>query len=437
VSSVGLGSGVGKHRVIAWGNQSQGFGVHASAASVGDLGIASAEMPHLGLAVTLAQSVVLPVANATQGHLAENIYNLGVANATLGHTVAAPTQTQLHILVAVSDEQGHEATPVLLVKNLVGMAAEMPHEATPDTLVKNVLMANAILGHEGTALQMTLTVNNATMGHNGLAVGFGGAAANLTVVAGTMPHDGLGVEGFSPSQLPDLRFWYAPESGVTVSGSRVLQWNDKSPSLAHLVQVSVSSAPTHVSAALNGYNTVRFTANNSSLLGASARAPTSAIFSSSKSSFVGSIVVGPTTGLGVAATLFRVNCPGTFNDRMISTTAAQSTYHFSEVVVGGGAFSAANVVSAFVTAAHILRWSWVCGAVAAWVNGSQVLATAKVCAGGDANLGVSAEVHIGSFGAFQYLGDITEIIVGSTAWSSAQGRELDKLLGAKYGITIT
>jgi hypothetical protein len=439
VSSVGLGSGVGKHRVIAWGNQSQGFGVHASAASVGDLGIASVEMPHLGLAVTLAQSVVLPVANATQGHLAENIYDLGVANATQGHTVAAPGQTQLQILVAVSDEQGHEATPNILVKNLVGVNAEMPHEATPDTLVKNVLQANAVMGHEGTALQMTLTVDSATMGHNGLAVEFPvGGAANLTVVAGTMPHDGLGVEGFSPTQLADLKLWLAPESGVIVTASRITQWNDKSGLDNHAFNPVVSGMPTHVSAIadLNGFNAVKFAdAGRAVKMYATNVAAVSALAASGLSTL--SVAVVFETSIA------------TQTQRLIQfgiTSAVASNYRSLGVINTGKHFALEAVVDTTSTSFGssratpvVLRIEWTSGHVTGWENGSQVVAAQRVSAGPNNAIGAAPMMILGGAGndTAPFLGHMAEIIVASTVWSSSQGRELDKLLGAKYGITIT
>jgi hypothetical protein len=434
VSSVGLGSGVGKHRVIAWGNQSQGFGVHASAASVGDLGIASAEMPHLGLAVTLAQSVVLPVANATQGHLAENIYDLGVANATLGHTVAAPTQTQLQILVVVSDELGHEATPNILIKNLVGVNAEMPHEATPDTLVKNVLQANATMGHEGTALQMTLTVDSATMGHNGLAVEFPtGGAANLTVVAGTMPHEGLGVEGFSPTQLEDLKLWLAPESGVTVSGALVTQWNDKSPIANHMIQVSASVMPSHTSAVANGHNVVQFISLDRRYLISTVTAGASAYTTSSKSNRAGSVVVRA-SAIGSTQTIFRAGRAG-------------GNQHFQNLqIVSPGNFrydsttTTARVVtfgSVSVTLPHVVRWDIVSARASFWIDGVLVTAGHSVCASNEFNNAIHFTIGARADNLTGLAGWISEIIVAATAWSSSQGRELDKLLGAKYGITIT
>jgi hypothetical protein len=437
VSSVGLGSGVGKHRVIAWGNQSQGFGVHASAASVGDLGIASSEMPHLGLAVTLAQSVVLPVANATQGHLAENIYNLGVANAIQGHTVAAPGQTQLQILVVVSDEQGHTATPNILVKNLVGVGAEMPHEATPDTLVKNVLMANAILGHEGTALQMTLTVDSATMGHNGLAVEFPvGGAANLTVVAGTMPHDGLGVEGFSPTQLADLQLWLSPESGYVVSGAVVEQWNDKSGLDNHATNPVCASMPYMVSAApgMNNYNTVRFsTVAPGKKMYANNAAAVCAMASSALSSWSTAIVT-QTSATGLTQHLLQLGAAsGTSQIRQVQVIG--NHYSIRELAVASTTMSTGSAKLTPV----VLRWTIHSARASLWENGVVVTADGKLSATSNFAIGAAPQIIFGVRGddVQPYSGHITEVIMAATAWSSSQGRELDKLLGAKYGITIT
>jgi hypothetical protein len=435
VGSVAYGSGVGKDRVIRWDLRSQAFGVHASAASFNDLSMASPIMGHLGLGVAMVQAQVITPVGASMGHLAENIYNMGVANATHGHTVAAPAQTSLQQLVVVAADQGHTATPNVMSKVLLGANADMGHEATPDTLAKVVLAANATQGHTATPVPIGLTVVNATMGHNGLAVEFPtGGAANLTVVAGTMPHDGQGVEGFSPTQLPDLQLWLAPESGVDVSGDRVLQWNDKSVNQIHIVQASVSSAPIHVSGQLNGHNVVRFHSNNLAFMQVCAASQVSAVFASALSPFVGVMVLGSSTPAVQSSLLMRVDTGGS-QLRTVVTSGLNQSYSFRETV--GATTSAVTVVSAFSTAAHVFRWSWTSGNVAAWQNGAQILATAKVSAGSNTTFGSAARFLIGRAGASQYIGDIAEVIVASTAWSSSQGRELDKLLGAKYGIAIT
>lgn len=437
--SVGYGSGVGKERVIRWDLRSQAFGVHASAATFNDLSMGNPEMGHLGLGVAMTQSQVTDGANAIMGHLAENIYDLGAANATLGHTVAAPGQTQLQILVVVSDEQGHTGTPVVLTKNLPAVVAEMPHEATPNILSKVVLAANATQGHEGTALQMTLTVDSATMGHNGLAVAFGGDTANLTVVAGTMPHDGLGVEQFSPSQLADLVLWLAPDSVTSVTANRVAQWSDKSSFANHMTQVSASGMPLFVSAVANGYNIVEFDKNTAPLetrrLRSTVTAAVSAFATSVMQTRSGAIVVrvsaalstqryftaGRSVNTGIHAQWLQNSNTGGYQYIVVTTGTTRST-NFAAVTAG----------------AHLIRWEIVSSRGNFWLDGAVATAGANLSA-------ATTDFSQGSFftlggtsDAVQGLGGwISEVVIGATAWTSSQGRELDKLLGAKYGITIT
>jgi hypothetical protein len=439
VGSVAYGSGVGKDRVIRWDLRSQAFGVHASAASFNDLSMANPIMGHLGLGVAIVQAQVITPVNALMGHLAENIYNMGVANATQGHTVAAPGQTQLHILPAVAADQGHTATPVVLVKNLPGANASMGHEATPDTLAKVVLAANATQGHTATPLPIGLTVVNATMGHNGLAVEFPtGGAANLTVVAGLMPHDGLGVEGFSPTQLPDLKIWLAPESGVVVSATnRVEQWNDKSGLDNHAVQALSANMPYHISAVadLNSRNAVRF--NNpvaATRLYATNAGAVSAIANSAGSKMSGVIVLEASAPEFTQVIWQAGQVSAATDIRRVQDTAGR--YRWQETIAGVA--SGANATSAKTTPV-VLRWVWSCAQVAAWENGVSILATAKVSAGANLALGATPHMSIGtdSVGTNPFFGHIAEVIIGATAWSSSQGRELDKLLGAKYGIAIT
>jgi hypothetical protein len=439
VGSVAYGSGVGKDRVIRWDLRSQAFGVHASAASFNDLSMASAEMGHLGLGVGIVQAQLVTPVNALMGHLAENIYNMGVANATQGHTVAAPGQTQLHILPAVGTEQGHTATPIVLVKNLPAANASMGHEATPDTLAKVVLAANATQGHTATPVPIGLTVVNATMGHNGLAVEFPtGGAANLTVVAGTMPHDGQGVEGFSPTQLADLVLWLAPESGYVVSGAVVEQWNDKSGLDNHATNAVSASMPVLVSAAsnMNGHNVLRFNPGGSAIkkLFATNVAAVSAINASTRSTTNLAVVVRPSANSTGRILNYGITSAITNNARILGITTGK--FLLQETITATtsqSTFASANVDTNYVFRTH---WNSV---ATVWVNGSKVLTSAKVSSGGNNTIGADPMIIIGSNGndSNAFTGQIAEIIVGSTAWSSAQGRELDKLLGAKYGIAIT
>jgi hypothetical protein len=437
VGSVAYGSGVGKDRVIRWDLRSQAFGVHASAASFNDLSMANPIMGHLGLGVAIVQAQVITPVNALTGHLAENIYNMGVANATQGHTVAAPAQTQLHILPAVAAEQGHTATPNVLSKTLLAANASMGHEATPDTLAKVVLAANATQGHTADSIPIGLTVVNATMGHNGLAVEFPtGGAANLTVVSDIMDHAGLAVEGFSPTQLADLKLWVAPESGYVVSGAVVEQWNDKSGLNNHLFNSVSAGMPIMVSGALNGHNALKFN-NNVKKMYAVNVAAVSAMAASGLSSLNMAMVVH-TSVINAAQRILTVGITsGASNSQRSLNFTNAGKYNINEAV--GATTTAKTFGSAQLNVPVVLRWNWSSGHATFWENGVAVSASAKLSAGSNNTIGASAMIIFGAAGGdtSPFQGHVTEIILAATAWSSSQGRELDKLLGAKYGIAIT
>jgi hypothetical protein len=438
VGSVAYGSGVGKDRVIRWDLRSQAFGVHASAASFNDLSMASAEMGHLGLGVGIVQAQLVTPVNALMGHLAENIYNMGVANATQGHTVAAPGQTQLHILPAVGTEQGHTATPIVLVKNLPAANASMGHEATPDTLAKVVLAANATQGHTATPVPIGLTVVNATMGHEGLGVALVANQNMLTVVAGNMIHDGFSTEIFSPSTLPDLKLWLAPESGVSVTASRVTQWNDKSGLNNHATQTISAAMPHPISAVsdLNGFNAVRFNAANGHRLYAGNVAAVCAIAQSSRSNYSGAIVIECST---VEFTQVWVRSGQASGAGGTTRRIGQTTNNIWFYENTDGVVTTALAVGSTQVTPFVVRWTWTSGHVSAWKNGTAFATDQRVSAGGNVILGAAPHISIGSDGdgTNAFFGHIAEVIIGATAWSSSQGRELDKLLGAKYGIAIT
>lgn len=69
---------------------------------------------------------------------------------------------------------------------------------------------------------------------------------------------------FTPRSLPGLQFWLdaADSSTITLSGSSVSQWNDKSGNGINMPQGIAANQPTLVTAGLNGLNVVSFDGND-------------------------------------------------------------------------------------------------------------------------------------------------------------------------------
>jgi hypothetical protein len=76
-----------------------------------------------------------------------------------------------------------------------------------------------------------------------------------------------GVVEFSPADLPQLQLWLdaADSSTVTVSGTSVTAWNDKSGNGYNVAQGNGASQPTLITAGQNGRNVISFDGSNDSL----------------------------------------------------------------------------------------------------------------------------------------------------------------------------
>jgi hypothetical protein len=239
---------------------------------------------------------------------------------------------------------------------------------------------------------------------------------------------------FSPNQL-SLLGWYAEQ--VTVTAGRVAQWTDKSGNATHLIQVSASAMPIHVSAVadLNSRNALRWQSNFDTMLTMrSVTAAVCAIGVSGLAPWSGAMVFENSAVAGVQ-TIFHVNGVTAGTSRQFRTSAGR--YQFREV----GAATSVQDFGSSKTTPVVLRWQWTSGRASAWENGVQILTSAKVSANDNNNAGSwgSPIISIGQQADISntFTGHIAELLFAATAWSSSQGRELDKLLGAKYGITIT
>lgn len=67
---------------------------------------------------------------------------------------------------------------------------------------------------------------------------------------------------FNPIALGNLKAWYKADSGVTLNGSTVSQWNDNSGYDNHLKQPTATNQPTFIASAKNGLPSVSFDGSN-------------------------------------------------------------------------------------------------------------------------------------------------------------------------------
>ena len=76
---------------------------------------------------------------------------------------------------------------------------------------------------------------------------------------------------WTPAELPNLALWLdaADASTITLNGSTVSQWRDKSPNARHVAQATAVKQPTYTLAAQNNLNVLSFDGNNKSLFASS------------------------------------------------------------------------------------------------------------------------------------------------------------------------
>jgi hypothetical protein len=240
---------------------------------------------------------------------------------------------------------------------------------------------------------------------------------------------------FSPPNQNDLIAWYAPESTVAVTAGRVSQWNDKSGRGNHVAQVSASKMPTHASAAVNGLNALTFTPAGASILWD--RSADWATINATDHAF--SVVAVQRTASASASQV----------SLAFSTTAADNSFTGISVVNAGyrlfrndtGGVDVTRTFSSFTSAWAVHLCNYFGTTFEYHINGVTVTAGSfDVNAFTSANTFSIGGLILASFnpaGTSFLDGQIAEVLVYATAMTSSNARELDKLLGAKYAITIT
>ena len=243
-------------------------------------------------------------------------------------------------------------------------------------------------------------------------------------------------EMFSPTALPDLQAWFAPDSIATVSAGRIVQWNDKTANTYHASQASADRQPTHTSAGRNGFNVATFNGTttilvNAGLLGFEVQGTTEsnpftiafagvvASATGSAATFWGAANSGGTTGtefsVSAGSYFFKrrgAGDPASISDALV---APDTNWHVHRLTLG---------------ADH--RYTYVLDGVVVTADG--IMSAATPVSGNRFSLGARLSSDLPNL---HLDGAIAELIVCSTVLSSSHGRELDKLLGAKYAITIT
>lgn len=231
------------------------------------------------------------------------------------------------------------------------------------------------------------------------------------------------------SELPvtaNLELWLDANdsSTITLNGSTVSQWDDKSGNNYHVSQGTASNQPTYVTSVLNSKNIVRFDGVNDIISNASAQ---------------------PVAGSASRTIFYVFSCNSTFNGSNqeyglyfgLASPANGGVIAISQelaVRVSNGyrVFNQSNddgshaIISAVQNGTNVSNYSM-------WKNGSALSATSTVSRA----LNIEAGISVGAHPAISNWldGDIAEVIVYSSALSTSDRESIESYLSDKWGIT--
>lgn len=179
--------------------------------------------------------------------------------------------------------------------------------------------------------------------------------------------------GEVPAREPDLQLWLdaSDSSSVTLNGSTVSQWNDKSGNGNHATQTTAANQPTYTSAGLNGFNVITFDGTNDFM---DAPAAWIASISSAFSIYYVFVPKGNGTGPDVyrpeISTFRGVYDDGAFHYRK-NTSTSGAAYPFASASTGWSNYDGVGTY-AVDTAAMIRFTSGGSGSTwGVWKNGTQ------------------------------------------------------------------
>jgi hypothetical protein len=228
--------------------------------------------------------------------------------------------------------------------------------------------------------------------------------------------------GFSPKTIAGLSVWLdaADSTTITMNGSTVSEWRDKSGNARNYAQATAANQPT--TGTVNGRNSVRAAAGSTrrqltttgfSLSAYTVFAVVVPDFSSNPagfSSFTGIMAIG--TGASGMMMLGRVGSPtrwGTFT----STSASSNT----QLVTG----------TRYVLALQDANDN----AISFFRNGA-----ADGTATGN-SAGQTASHLFGLFDGQEFHGDICEVLVYSSVLAASARSQVDRYLAGKWGVTLS
>jgi len=251
----------------------------------------------------------------------------------------------------------------------------------------------------------------------------------------------------TPLTIPGCQLWLdaADSSTITLSSSKVTQWNDKSVNGYNFTQATSGNQPTYSTASLNNSNTITFTSANSTFLTGTA-----------STTFMGTNSISV---YGVFKTNNNTSKSSVFSKSLYGSAAGRILYGFREsgtpaTIAGGiGVASGPNAYTDISDSYTAGAWR-VFGFVSdrsGWTNTTYQNGTSigsiTITANTSTNLTNAFPMLIGAYNnssgsippqAGYYLdGAVAEIIVFSTALTTTQRQTIEGYLARKWGLTIS
>ena len=222
---------------------------------------------------------------------------------------------------------------------------------------------------------------------------------------------------FSPTSISGLQLWLDADdsSTITLNGSTVSQWNDKSGNDYHVSQATASSQPTYTASALNSKSVVRFDGNDEltsldTVVGGSTNRTVFVVFNSTGGSIQYGVTLGDSTSIGQSFSVSREIGVRVNSGYRTWTTAVDSTHAIVTIVLDG------------TSTTDLL----------AWKNGSSL--TVDLTSSRTINTAAGFIIGNGSSGG-NLTGDVAEIIVYNSALSTSDRQSVESYLSTKWGIS--
>jgi hypothetical protein len=249
---------------------------------------------------------------------------------------------------------------------------------------------------------------------------------------------------WNPAKL-DTQLWLdAADAGtITLNGSNVSQWNDKSGKGRNLTQVTGARQPGYVTAGLNNLNTVQNTAGTKYMVSAA-----SGIFRNQGFGFM-AVVVKHITAADASTTL-----PCVFVSNGASGTGARFTFtpfpggstnrlsiHAKRLDADGNSYAVSSTTRASVSDTFIVECgsvSWATAKANHWTNGTQDLTNSTFLTSGNTSdtnsLGVSVFAQNNGNNAITAGTELAEIICVQDSLSEPDRLKIEGYLAWKWGL---